>query len=53
MIATSERDDVEDQVFASEVTRGDEDYLQHYGPRATGLYARYDSSEGGFSGLDS
>ena len=53
MIATAEGDDVEDQVFASEVVRRTEEYFLHYGPCTTGLDAGYHSFKGGFSGLDS
>lgn len=53
VIATTEGDDVEDQVFASEVVRRTEDYFQCYGARTTGFDARDHSFKGGFGGLDS
>ena len=52
VVATAERDDVEDLLFASEVVRRSEDHFQCYGARTAGLYSRNYTFKGGFSGLD-
>ena len=52
VITTAEGDNVEDQVFASEVVLRTEDYFQCFLARAAGFYTRYYSFEGGFGGLD-
>ena len=53
VVATAEGDDVEDQVFASEVVWPIKDNLQCDWARAAGLYTRYYSLKGIFSGFDS
>ena len=52
VVATVERDDVEEQLFAPEVVWGYEDQLQCYRTRAAGLYSRNNTFKGGFGGLD-
>ena len=52
VVATAERDDVEDQLFAPEVVWGSEDHFQCYRTRAAGLYSRNNTFKGGFGGLD-
>ena len=52
VIASAKRDNIEDQLFASEVVRGSEDDLQCDRARAANLYTWYNSFKGSFGGLD-
>ena len=53
VVATVEGDNIEDQLFASEVIQGTEDHLQRDQARTTGLYAWYNSFKGSYRGLGS
>ena len=52
LVTTSESEDIEDELFASEVIRRSEDHFQCYRAHTTDLYSRNYTFKGGFGGLN-